>query len=77
MKENLLRVPVVCRICRKESLAELPKESVTEALNDGTPIHLSAACHGQAWQASNLEREQLRDYLYAAHLSASERSESV
>ncbi len=37
MKENLSRVPVVCRRCRKESLAELSKESVTEALNDGTP----------------------------------------
>jgi hypothetical protein len=71
MEDTLLRMPVVCPSCAKESLTELPTTSVAEALANGDPIRLYANCHREAWQASCLEREQLREYLEVANLSQS------
>jgi hypothetical protein len=69
MEGTLLRIPVVCPECAKELLTELPTASIAEALATGRSIRLYASCHGKAWQANCLEREQLRDYLEAATLS--------
>jgi hypothetical protein len=65
MEDSLLRIPVVCPECGTESLVELRAASLSEALVTGDSIHLQAACHGRVWQASGIEREQLRQYLGA------------
>jgi hypothetical protein len=68
MEDSLLRIPVVCPECGKESLTEFPAACVAEALISGDTIRLHASCHGRVWQASNLEREQLREYLEAVRV---------
>jgi hypothetical protein len=73
MEDTLLRIPVVCPECAKESLTELSTASIAEALTTGDVIRLYAQCHDKVWQASCLEREQLREYLEAANLSRSVR----
>ena len=49
----------------KELLTEFPTASIAEALVTGGSIRLYARCHNKVWQASCLEREQLREYLEA------------
>jgi hypothetical protein len=71
MENALLRIPVVCPKCGRELLNEFPIASVAEALAAGGSIRLHAKCHGKAWQASALEREQVREYLDAMELSLS------
>jgi hypothetical protein len=71
MEDTLLRIPVVCPECANEWLAELPTASIAKALATGGPIHLYALCHNKAWQATMLEREQLRQYWEVANLSGS------
>jgi hypothetical protein len=68
MEESLLRSPVVCPECGKESLTEFPIASIAEALATGSSIRLYVQCHDKAWHANSLEREQLREYLEAANL---------
>jgi hypothetical protein len=69
MEDSLLRIPVVCPECGKELLTEFPAAAAAEALIRGDTIRLHASCHGRVWQASNLEREQLREYLEAVGCS--------
>jgi hypothetical protein len=52
----------------KELLTEFPTASIAEALVTGGSIRLYARCHNKVWQASCLEREQLREYLEAANM---------
>ena len=73
MEDTLLRVPVVCPACGRELLMEFPTASIAHALDAGDSIRLYADCHGKVWQASCLEREQLREYLEVANLSRSAR----
>jgi hypothetical protein len=70
---TLLRIPVVCPECAKESLTELPTASIAEALATCDVIRLYAQCHDKVWEGSCLEREQLREYWEAANLSRSVR----
>ena len=65
----LVRVPVTCPECKTESLTELPAALIAQALASGDSIRLYARCHSKIWQASGIEREQLRAYLQAASLS--------
>jgi hypothetical protein len=69
MEDSLLRIPVVCPECGEELLTEFPAAVVAEALNRGDTIRLHASCDRRVWQASNLEREQLREYLEAVGCS--------
>jgi hypothetical protein len=71
--EDTLRIPIVCPECATELVVELPTAPLAEALATGGSIDLYANCHGKAWQASFLEREQLREYLEAVKLSRSPR----
>jgi len=66
MEVTLLRVPVACPDCKKEALAEFPMVWIGKALAYGRSIRLFAPCHDKVWVASELEREQLRQYLEAA-----------
>ena len=62
-----VRFPVVCPVCRLESLIELPIATVAKGLKDGS-LKLVGHCQDPAWQATTLEREQIREYLAAPRL---------
>jgi hypothetical protein len=69
MEDTLLRMPVVCPECAKELLTAFPTDEIAQALATGVSICLYAQCNDRKWQASALEREQLREYLEASNLS--------
>ena len=63
--EPSLRFPVVCPICAKEQLATFSIATLTRGLLSGKSIRLYAACHDKYWDATRIEKEQLREYLGA------------
>jgi hypothetical protein len=60
-----VRFPVTCPKCGTERLTELPFEVVADALQRGSDICLVATCHDVIWTASELELEQIHEYLGA------------
>jgi hypothetical protein len=64
-KEPGVRFPVICPICARALLTELPVALIAEALIAGSPIRLHARCHDVHWDATELEIEQIREYLGA------------
>jgi hypothetical protein len=60
-----VRFPVVCPDCGVETLAAFSMAEVCAALLTNASLPLSTPCHGQVWNASPLEREQIRGYLAA------------
>jgi hypothetical protein len=46
-------------------LTELPVAVIAEALIMGSSIRLNASCHDVSWDATELEVEQIREYLGA------------
>ncbi len=46
-------------------LTELPVAQIAEALIMGSSIRLHAGCHDVYWDATELEIEQIREYLGA------------
>jgi hypothetical protein len=67
MNEPTLRFPVACPKCGRERLTEFPVDVVADALNKGFDICLVATCHDVIWTASELELEQIHQYLGAVH----------
>jgi hypothetical protein len=67
MNHSTVRFPAVCPQCGRERLAEFPLEEVANALQRGTDICLVATCHDVIWTATELELEQIREYLGAVH----------
>jgi hypothetical protein len=63
MKDATVRFPVTCPRCGTERLTELDADVVTVALVRGSDIWLKANCHDEIWDASELEVEQIREYL--------------
>jgi hypothetical protein len=63
MSEASFRFPVTCPQCGTERLTEFDADVVTVALVRGSDICLVATCHDQMWNASELEVEQIREYL--------------
>jgi hypothetical protein len=63
--EPRVRFPVTCPICARALLAELPVALIAEALIRGASIRLHAGCHKVDWDATQLEVEQIRQYLGA------------
>jgi hypothetical protein len=62
--EPLVRFPVVCPRCTRETLFHIPVKSITEALLTRTDISLSTECCGGVdWVASEIETEQIRQYI--------------
>jgi hypothetical protein len=58
-----LRFPAVCPRCSQETLTELPLEVITAALTNGDKLRLRAGCcYEVTWYATEVEREQLREY---------------
>ena len=59
----ILRFPTVCPRCSKESLSAIPLSVTTDALTNGDKLRLRAGCCCEVtWDASEVEREQLREY---------------
>jgi hypothetical protein len=59
----ILRFPTVCPRCSKESLSALPLSVIKAALTNGGKLRLRAGCcYGVTWDATAVEREQLREY---------------
>lgn len=67
MREPIVRFPVACPKCGRERLTEFPVDVVADALKKGLDICLVATCHDVVWTATELELEQIREYLGAVH----------
>ena len=65
MSDTIVRFPVACPKCGRERLTELPVEAVADALQRGSGICLVAICHDMVWTATELELEQIHEYLAA------------
>lgn len=63
--EPRVRFPVTCPICARALLTDLPVALIAEALMRGASIRLHAGCHDVDWDATQLEVEQIRQYLGA------------
>jgi hypothetical protein len=64
-KEPGVRFPVTCPICARALLTELPVALIAEALIGRSSIRLHAGCHDVYWDATELQVEQIREYLRA------------
>jgi hypothetical protein len=67
MSEPTVRFPVACPMCGRERLTEIPVDVVADALRRGSDICLVATCHDVIWAATELELEQIHEYLGAVH----------
>ena len=67
MSEPTVRFPVACPKCGRERLTEFPVDVVADALQRGSDICLVATCHDVIWTATELELEQIHQYLEALH----------
>jgi hypothetical protein len=76
MSEPTVRFPVACPKCGTERLTEFPVDVVADALKRGSDICLVATCHEVIWTASELELEQIHEYLGAVHPDAMTNYES-
>jgi hypothetical protein len=72
-KEPGIRFPVTCPLCARALLTELPVGVIAGALIVGSSIRLHASCHDVYWDATELEVEQIREYLSAAVLTGHRR----
>ena len=58
-----VRFPVVCPDCGGQALAVFPIADLCAALLADKAIPLRSPCHRRTWDASILERAQIRQYL--------------
>lgn len=65
MQELKIRFPVICPVCARALLTEMPVGPIAEALVAGSPIRLHVSCHDVYWDANQVEIEQIREYLGA------------
>jgi len=63
-----LRFPVTCPKCGRESLVEFPLVQIADAILNDRRIRLTAPCHGESWNANEIEVQQICEYLDAACL---------
>ena len=62
-----VRFPVACPKCGRERLTEYPVDEVADSLRRGSDLCLVATCHDVIWTATELELEQINEYLGAVH----------
>ena len=60
-----IRFPVTCPKCDREQLIDLPVAEIANVMLRGEIVYLSAGCCGVVWVASEIECEQIREYLAA------------
>ena len=70
MREPTIRFPVTCPECGTERLTEFPAAEVADALQRRGSICLVATCHDMIWDASEVELEQISEYLGATWTEA-------
>ena len=70
MTEPTIRFPVTCPLCAEETLGEFPVALIAIGLLQGNSVKLHAPCHDLHWNASQVELQQIREYLGAAWLAA-------
>jgi hypothetical protein len=72
MNVSVVRFPVTCPACSRESLARLSVDTVLQSLATDRPFKLYAKCdrHAIAWVANEAERNQIREYTDAVNVSA-------
>jgi hypothetical protein len=64
MNDSVVRFPVTCPVCSRESLAGSSLSAIVQSLAADRPLKLSTQCVGHriAWVANEVERNQIRDY---------------
>jgi hypothetical protein len=60
---SMIRIPVTCPVCRKQSLMELTVSDLAIALLAEGCARLYAPCHDLSWNASSAESDQIRQHL--------------
>jgi hypothetical protein len=65
----VLKIPTVCPKCGVEGLVSLPVDRVAAGLMRGK-LELRGACRHPSWEASEVEREQIRQYMSTPVLEA-------
>jgi hypothetical protein len=63
MNQPTVRFPVACPKCGRERLTEFPVDELADALHRSSDIYLVATCHDVIWTATELELEQIHEYL--------------
>ena len=71
MEEPTIRVPATCPSCTKENLFSLPIASTAAALLTRSALKFNCSCQTE-WNASEGERQQIREYLAVLSSAASE-----
>ena len=69
MHEATVRFPVKCPICGAEALTSFTISEVALAIVSSRRIKLHAICHDGTWDASDIEMQQIREYLGAVWLN--------
>jgi hypothetical protein len=76
MYEPEVLVPVTCPQCGNEALQRLAVSVVAEALIARQRLRLQPVCHCVEWDATQLELEQIREYLVASCIDLHEASQA-
>jgi hypothetical protein len=69
MHEATVRFPVTCPICGAEALTSFTISEVAFAVVSSRRIKLHAICHDGTWDASDIEMQQIREYLGSVWLN--------
>ena len=69
MREARVRFPVTCPMCAAEALTSFTISEVALAIINNRRIQLHAVCHDATWDASDIEMQQIREYLGSVWLS--------
>jgi hypothetical protein len=65
MSEPVIRFPIQCPVCARETLTQFSVSTIASSLITGDSIPLIADCHSVRWDATPDETEQIREYLAA------------
>jgi hypothetical protein len=78
MDNSTIRFPIKCLCCGRESLVVSNRDMIENALATERNLIISSACvyHRVMWVASEIERNQIRDYAEALHCYWSQQSRS-
>jgi hypothetical protein len=71
MDNSVIRFPIKCPCCNRESLVSSSRDTILDALATGRRLVLSANCvhHQVSWVANKVERHQIREYTAALRVS--------
>jgi hypothetical protein len=58
-----VRFPVRCPVCGNEVLAAFQMADLVGALINTRRVRLYAICHDASWDATDVEMQQLREYV--------------